>query len=231
MKLFFSSLLILAFWFAQNGNAQTTGYSIKTGSGMGFQKWNFGKRDPLLVYQGDIIIDSEGSGETKNSIYGSLGYHIRGGGLRINGFRDLNGNFFTGGNFGMRFYNACLEIGMKRFLNNNSFRPYYGMGARGEYTLKSKFDFQEGYKDFVRKFNYGISLRGGGEWQLKKLIALGFEVGVCPDISKQIFVPQGTKYLDYFTNTIQTSAGEAVRNLTIEFNIYIRFLHLIIYEE
>ncbi len=211
-------------------NAQNTGYTFKAGPSMGFQKWaNGGKRAPMFAYHAAFGIDSESS-DGKNIIYGQLGYHVKGGAIRYSFFIDQFGNRIKGDKFNMKFYNAVLEIGVKRTQNTfEDFTTYFGVGARAELTTNQKFEFNTEYIEWVRKFNYGLSFLGGIEYSLGKTIRNGWELRIAPDISKQIFVPAGTLWYDPFSRTSYRGSEISTRNLTIELSTYIRLLQIIEY--
>lgn len=77
----------------------------------------------------------------------------------------------------MKFYNAVLEIGVKRTQNTfEDFTTYFGVGARAELTTNQKFEFNTEYIEWVRKFNYGLSFLGGIEYSLGKQFEM---VGNC----------------------------------------------------
>ncbi|HMS29340.1 MAG TPA: hypothetical protein PKD32_05785 [Saprospiraceae bacterium] len=211
---------------------QANGFGFKTGPSLGFQKWGGTSRQPLTKFSVDIFADSEGSGDTRNTIYGQLGYHTRGSAFRYSRFIDLNGNVSKGGSFSMQFHNIVLELGMKRFIKTpTKLQAFYALGLRGEYTAKTKFEIQESYRDFVRKYNYGISLRLGAESRVSKVVAMGFEFNIAQDISRQIWVPAGTKWYDYYTGSYTIGAEQSIRNFSLELSVYFRFLQIIVYEE
>ena len=113
---------------------QANGFGFKTGPSLGFQKWGGTSRQPLTKFSVDIFADSEGSGDTRNTIYGQLGYHTRGSAFRYSRFIDLNGNVSKGGSFSMQFHNIVLELGMKRFIKTpTKLQAFYALGLRGEF--------------------------------------------------------------------------------------------------
>ena len=222
VNLFLASFLILI-----NLYGQANGYGVKAGPGLGLQRWSGSDRAPLFVYHVDAFADSES--ESGNVLYGQLGYHLKGSALRINQFIDVNGNIYPGSTFGMHFHNAVLELGMKKFFRKGKLNAFYGLGLRGEYTVKTKFEFYQEYKDFVQRWNYGVSLRIGTEFFMSKFVRSGLEVHIAPDISRQIFVPQGVRYYDPRTNTTSPGVEQSVRNTVIELSFYLRFLQIIEY--
>lgn len=223
-------LIPLLLFVSRQVTAQKYGYTIKGGAGIASQRWQGGSggRTPLRAYHADLGVDWESEGG--NVIYGQLGYHQRGSGLRVLQFVDVNGNILPGGTFGMRFHNLALEAGMKKFFLKGQTKAYYGLGVRVEYTMDSEFEFLFlQYKDFVQKFNYGFSVRVGTEFKLGKLVMGGVEAQVAPDISRQIWVPSGIRVIDPRTNMVSNGTEQNVRNLCLELSVYLRFLQIIEY--
>lgn len=212
-------------------HSQKYGYSVKTGSGLASQRGIGGGssgRSFIGAHHLDFGLDYESEGG--NIIYGQLGYHRRGSGVRINQFFDIHGNVLAGGTFGMKFHNMVLEAGMKKFFLKGKQKAYYGLGLRCEYTLKSDHDFfYAQYKDFVQKWNYGFGVRVGTETQLSKFIALGIEANIAPDISRQVWVQQNVRIIDPRTNMITNGQEQNIRNLSLELTIYLRLLQIIEY--
>ncbi len=222
-----SSLFFLILLISQ-AESQSNSYGLSLGSGLSYQRWQGGSgRNPLPTYHIDYYMDSES--ENGNIIYGILGYHLRGSRLIFTRFVDQFGNIYPGRNFDMRFYNACLEAGLRKAKTKKAWRFIYGLGVRGEYTLKHKLEIYQGYEDFIRRFNYGFTLSGSIETKLNKFIALGFDARISPDLSRQIYVPAAIPIYDPFTGTIGPGYEQSIRNLNIEFGIYIRLIQLIKY--
>ena len=211
--------------------AQSTGYSFHVGPNLGFQKWGYGSsRAALLAYHFSLSVDSESS-EGNNIIYGDFGYHVKGGAIRYQYFQDLFGNRIKGDKFNMACHNLALEAGVRKMVGGEKLKTYFGIGARAEYTVKTDFEINKEYEDYLRKFNYGLSFIGGIEYSLGKTVKNGWQIKIAPDISKQIFVPAGILWYDPYTRTSYRGTEISTRNLTIELSTYIRLLQLIEYEE
>jgi len=221
---FFASGLVSLF-------GQANGFGLKLGPSMGFQSWGGGsKSDPLWKGHLAAFMDSESS-NGKNIVYGQLGYHIRGGAVRFNAFYDLNGNRYAGGSFGMSFQNLALEIGMRRFLKLGKWKPFYGFGLRGEYTLGTKLEIYQELEEWTKKWNYGVSLRIGSEFQMSKLVKAGIELNIAPDLSNQVYIPATIRRIDPWTGQIYPGYEQATKNTSVELSFYLRFMQLIIYED
>ncbi len=210
---------------------QANGFGIKGGPSLGFQKWGgSNQRDPLLKWHLAFFMDSESS-DSKNVIYGQLGYHVKGGGIRYPYFQDINGNIYPGGTFGMEFHNLSLDIGLKRYFSKaEKWKPYYAIGLRGEYTLKTDFEIYQELQDYVNKWNYGFSVKIGTEFKIKKLINAGIELNIAPDLSKQVYVDPRIRRFNPFTGQPEPGYETSTVNTTIELSVYLRFLQLIVYE-
>lgn len=209
--------------------AQNTGYTLKLGPSLGLQKWDYETNARLLAYHIALGVDSESS-DGNSIIYGTIGYHVKGGAVRYRGFTDQFGNFFKGDKFDMKFNNVVLEIGVKMSrLDLGNAKTYFGVAGRADYTLSSKFEINGQYKDYVRKFNYGLTFLGGIEYSLGKTIRNGWELRISPDISKQIFVPAGTLWYNPYTKLASRISEISARNLNIEISTYIRLLQIIEY--
>ena len=191
-------LIVFSIFLIYHENyTQANGYGIKLGPSLGFQKWGGSTQsDPLLRWHAAIFVDSESS-DSKNIIYAQFGYHIKGQGIRYPYSIDQHGNRGPGYTFGMEFHNLSLDLGLKRFIGKNKkWRPYYGFGLRGEYTVKTNFEAFEEMTEFVCKWNYGISIKIGSEYKFRKFLNGGLELNIAPDLSKQIFVPASIRRLD-----------------------------------
>ncbi len=226
-----AGLFIFLMSMAGFSTAQTNGFGFKLGPSLGFQKWGGGNQtDPLLRWHIAAFMDSESS-DGKNVIYGQLGYHVKGGGIRIPFFYDINGNRYPGSTYGMEFHNLSFELGLKRFLKLAQWKPYYAVGLRGEYTLNTNLEIYKELEEWTRKWNYGITLRIGSEFKFKKLMNMGIEFTIAPDLSKQVYVPASIRRIDPFTGQPTPGYEQSTVNTTLELSVYLRFMQLIIYDE
>lgn len=223
-------LLIIFFSWHLGIQAQANGFGFKMGPSMGFQKWGGNQRDPLLRFHAALFADSESS-DSKNVVYAQLGYHIKGGGIRILSFVDINNNIvYPGGTFGMEFHNLSLDLGLKRFISNGKkWAPYYAIGLRGEYTLKTSFEIYEELQEWTCKWNYGISVKIGSEYKFSKLLHGGLELNIAPDLSKQIYVPASIRRINPWSHQPEQGYEQSTVNTTVELSFYLRFLQLIEY--
>lgn len=217
-------VLLLSLTLSQLSVAQGYGFGFKVGPSLGIQKWTgFGSNDPLFAYHADVFVDQFGE-EEKLALYGQLGYHQRGSSLRYVSFSGTNNIHYD-----LIFHNAVLELGMKKLSTLGKGKWYYSLGLRGEYTFDTKLEVFEGMKDFVEKWNYGASVRGGAEFPLAKLINGFLEITIAPDFSKQLFLPGGLPYTDPFSGQRVQTAEQNVRNTSLELSFGMRFINKIIY--
>lgn len=201
------------------GNLGSGGYAfgLKGGPAISTQTWNGYQRNALLAYHIDVFSEIYGqwkegqNGLTKrSSLQVQLGYHQKG-----SSFRNLF--ISTGPTPSNVFHNISFAlIGKGAYELRELMNAYYGLGLRLDYTL----DYQligfgvEG----VNRFNYGVWLGGGVEFELKKGKHVFFVEGnISPDLSRQVFVPAGfsTGIVDINGNPILTQE-QKVLNLVLE---------------
>ena len=96
---------------------------------------------------------------------------------------------------------------------------------------KTNFEIYQELQEWVRKWNYGVSVKIGSEFKFSKLVYGGIELNLAPDLSKQIFVPATIRRLNPFTHQPEPGYEQSTVNTTIELSFYLRFLQLIEYIE
>lgn len=220
--------------------AQGTAYSFKGGLTLGIQKWNSLDQDPLFKYHGAICAES--LDETSLfSVFAQAGYHLKGSALRNGNFLDQNGNFYRLSAQEFIFKNASLILGAKRKYDMSEvMRGYYLLGLRGDYTLGTNLDkykaaneFNGGlfYPDnnFVRKWNYGISIGGGFEFAFGELVGGLLEITVNPDFSYQYRQPTIPNVRDPYTGQNRSIPERSIRNITFEITAGFRLLRKVEY--
>lgn len=234
----FCLVFLLVPFFAQ---AQGAVFSVKGGPIIGFQKWDnqLGRRNPLLSY--NLILGVEELTEdTRFTIFAQAGLHNRGTSMRTTYFL-LNGNLLDQ-NYGIKFTNLGLSLGAKkRFDAKGRFTPYYLIGARAEYTIKTNLaEFTERNKcypiypidndQFIKKFNYGAIFGGGFEFAFSELTGGMLEFSVNPDFSSQYVQPSFLVSNNCSVNNqpIQVPKRE-IKNITFEISLGFRFLRKVEY--
>ena len=136
----------------------------------------------------------------------------------------------------------ALTVGAKRRISMGTFKPFYSVGIRGEYTLRTNLDefrLQNStaistypINEFVRKFNYGIYVGGGVEYEIRELIGAVVEISVNPDLSRQYFQPPLTGVINpnpFNGQSVVDLAQREIRNVTLEVTLGLRFLRKVEY--
>ncbi|MBI1224394.1 MAG: hypothetical protein GC192_04075 [Bacteroidetes bacterium] len=217
--------------------AQGTAYTIKGGLTLGIQKWNGFDQDPLFKYHGAISAESLDD----FSIFAQAGYHVKGSALRNGSFLDQNGNFYRLSAQEFLFKNISVILGGKRKYNiSDMMKGYYLFGLRGDYTLGTNLDeykeVNEYYRSlfypdngFVKKWNYGVTLGGGLEFELGELVGALLEFTVNPDFSYQYKQPAIPNVYDPNTGQNKTIQERTIRNVTFEITAGFRLLRKVEY--
>ena len=225
-------LLVIVMLWSVDSSSQGFWFGPKVGGALNFQSWNDFSPNPLLQPAYDLFIESY-SEESTSALYASLGYHVRGSGIRTFTF---NGDFF--GNQGFKFKNAVLELGGKRFLDlDKSFKPYYMLGIRGEYNVGTNLKDYERFvnpfyphNDFVKKFVYGATVGGGFEKSFGEFYAGFLEIIISPDFANQYYQPPINNVIDPYTGQKISLQERQIRNVSLEVKVGFKFLRKVIYE-
>ncbi len=224
--------------------AQGAVYTLKGGPVLGLQKWDnqLGQRNPLLGYHLIASIE-ELTEDNRFTVFAQAGYHTRGTSTRTT-FLLSNGTRYDQ-TFAIKFFNASLAAGAKkRFITSGSFTPYYLLGVRGEYTVKTNLDQFESYNQcypiypidnpaYIKKFNYGAIFGGGLEFPFSDLVGGVIEFTVNPDFSYQYIQPRVDNIINNCgnggtTNPVSIPKRE-ITNLSFEISLGIRLLHKVEY--
>ncbi|MBL0099343.1 MAG: hypothetical protein IPP49_04190 [Saprospiraceae bacterium] len=164
-------------------------------------------------------------------MYAQLGFHTRGSALRYfsinNAFSDV---------IGYKFRNVVLELGAKKSLNlDKEYDPYFILGIRGEYTVGSNLSdlitFNTlVYPEFIRKFNYGVTVGGGFETEMSEMSNVFLEFSIQPDLSFQYEqLPLYGIRTPWPPNDRINLGLTQVRNVSIEVKAGVRFLRKVVY--
>ena len=202
-------------------------YGIKGGIGLNMQKWNSFERDILFTPLVDLYVESHD--DPVNKMYGSLGFHTRGSAVRGFGFQSFNS---------YRFNNISLEGGFKQMLSvTKKYNPYYMVAGRLEYTVSTnlggnstQFSVLNLVDDnFVNKFNYGLTIGGGFEFNWDDTKVIFIEASINPDASKQYDQPSTAVITNpnpspFNPSTTITIRPQEVRNVSLELKVGIKFL-------
>jgi len=235
-------IILLLLFFIPVLPGQSFYFGPKAGSSIGFQRWDNFQQSPLFSYHGAFFVESYSEENEFNSLYAQLGWHNRGSAYRNQRHININTNtLFNVPTKNFIFSNLVLAVGGKRkqFINKKLL-SYYMVGLRGEYTvqtnLKEYNEINSYYNrpfypedDHVKKFNYGISVGGGFEYKMKKMVAGILEFSIHPDLSRQYEQPPIPDVYDPYTQQNTTIRERKIKNITLEISLGLRFLRKVIY--
>ncbi len=207
--------------FAQSGTA----YGFKGGLTLGSQNWNGQDMEILFGYHGALTLETRDE-ELGISLFGDLGWHRKGSRrvFQSTVFIDQSGNEreLPRRGFKQPFDNVMLTIGAKKTGQlTDFFNYYYGVGVHADYNVNYDVYFgnEEFFDQYINRFTYGGSVLGGLEYMMNDTGAVYFELSFHPDLSKQIFVPQGLTYIDPITNQQRTLGKQEVTNFVVEISV------------
>jgi hypothetical protein len=202
-------------------------YGVKGGLGLNMQRWNSFERDILFTPLVDLYVESHD--DPINKLYASLGFHTRGSAIRGFGFQSFNS---------YRFNNIALEAGFKQMLSvSKKYNPYYMLAGRLEYTVSTNLDggglqfslLNLVDDNFVNRFNYGLTIGGGFEFQWDNTKVIFVEASINPDASRQYDQPSTAVITNpnpspFNPNQTITILPQEVRNVSLELKVGIKFL-------
>jgi len=214
-----------------SGGVGSGGYAFgfKGGPTVATQTWNGFQRNALFSYHGSAFVEAMGRWNDKNAVakrssfQAELGYQRKGSTFR-------NVFFYNQGNQKVSipsnlFHNISLTLlGKGAFKIKERSLAYYAIGLNLNYTVNYQL-VGMGSSAGVNRFNYGIWLGGGYEWQLGKgPWAFFIEANINPDISKQVFMPPGlrTQYQDPVSGQPIYTTEQKVYNLVFEFSLGVK---------
>lgn len=212
-------------------------FGPKAGPTLAFQQWNSFDRQVLRDWHIAAFIESYNEDEEAGSFIAQLGYHTRGSAIRV-----TNGISFNTNNVGFKFNNASLMLGVKRPLPlKGKWTPYYLIGARLEYTLKTNLDdFSEEINAgavfypidvFVNKVNYGLSMGAGARFSISEFVGGFVDITISPDLSYQYQQPALGNIINPNGGGNITIGERQIRNMTLEISFGINLLRKVIYED
>ncbi|MDZ4746990.1 MAG: hypothetical protein SH808_00770 [Saprospiraceae bacterium] len=222
------SSAVLTTWSA---TAQGTVYSLLGGLTMSTQTVNGFERDPFLRFHGVGYMESS-SEISPNSLYASLGYHVKGSAVNSAAYFDLNGNEQARQSNSMKFHNLSLGFGVKQRKEVGANFLSYGFGVRGDFNLSTDFGFLfAGLEGTERNFTYGLDFNVGFEFPMSELISTTIEFGFSPDLSEQIYIPlQNTGY-NYDNGQPVIIQESSIKNIVFEARAGFRFWKKVIYTD
>ncbi len=238
-------LFSISTFFSQTATAQGYAFGVKGGLAVGQQAWSSGgsaTNNLLFKYHGAAFIESVSASDKGQSVlFAQLGYHLRGSAFRYRSGAayDPSGNIVKVDGFKQEFIfkNIGLILGAKRRGVLGKERAFYTVGLRGEYTVGTNLEdtplnpfYVSNYpeKEFVRKFQYGLTLSGGYEFPFSELAGGFIEFSIHPDLSRQYFRGEYPAYDGYLRQNVIVPS-QAIRNISFELSIGFRLLRKIEY--
>lgn len=212
--------------------AQGTVYSILGGLTMSTQTVNGFERDPFIRFHGVGYMESS-SEISPNSLYASLGYHIKGSAVNSYAYYDpISGTERARQSNSMEFRNLSLGFGVKQRKEVGANFLSYGFGVRGDYNLSTDFGYLfAGLEGSERNFTYGLDFNVGFEFPMSELISTTIELGFSPDLSEQIYIPlQNTGYT-YNNGQPVIIQESSIKNIVFEARAGFRFWRKVIYTD
>lgn len=215
-------------------------FGLKGGLSFGNQDWTGLETEFLLGYHGAVFLESIPAGG-RFSLYGQLGYHLRGSQIsRRRGF-TFGGQGITLPADDFRFQNVSLAVGAKSVVSYNRFGDlYYLLGLRVDYNLDTNLEeydqlsgttnvaFRANYPiesyDFINRVTYGASFGGGILFPVSDGVGGFVELSVHPDFNFQYNQGPIENVIDPFGAGNRTIGARAIRNITIELSAGVRFL-------
>jgi len=138
MRFFFTA--VFTFILITVMNAQGPAYIIAAGPSLSNQRVSGFQREPFLRYHALASIEST-SEISPNALYARLGYHVKGSAVNVRSFTDFEGVRREGASYAMEFHNVSFSLGIKQRRELGDKHYYYGFGIRGDYNVKTKFDY------------------------------------------------------------------------------------------
>ncbi len=211
---------------------QSYAYGIKAGLTAGSQTWNNrSRRNGILFrYHAAAYIESHENETDRYSLFSQLGYHVRGSAVRFNGGVNIDNQYIPAQTLALEFRNLALIAGAKQKFSMGENKVYYLLGLRGEYTTGFDLEIYRGFEGGVRRWNYGVTLGGGFQWNFTELVGAIIELQVHPDLSRQVYIPPQW-WIHPFTGQRDQLQEQNIRNFSIELSVGFRLLRKIEYIE
>ncbi|MEL7160722.1 MAG: hypothetical protein AAFN92_08180 [Bacteroidota bacterium] len=215
-------------------------FGLKGGLSLGNQDWTGLETEFLLGYHGALYLESiPASG--RFSFYGQLGYHLRGSRISRRRAFTFGGNRVTLPADDFRFQNLSLAVGGKSVFSYTQFADlYYVLGLRLDYNLSTNLgeydrltgvtnlNFRANYPfdspDFINELTYGAVFGAGALFPLTDGIGGFVEITANPDFNFQYNQPPIENVIDPFSAGNRTIGARAIRNITVEISVGLRFL-------
>lgn len=224
-------LIFTAFVSASVASAQGTVYSILGGLTMSTQTVNGFEKDPFFRLHAVGYMESS-SDISPNSLYASLGYHVKGSAVNSYSYIDDVGMEHPGQSNAMEFHNLSLGFGVKQRKEVGPNFLSYGFGVRGDFNLSTDFgNLFTGLEGTENNFTYGLDFNVGFEFPISELVSTTIEIGFSPDLSQQIYVPYQDTGYNYSDGSPVIIAESSIKNIVFEARAGFRFWRKVIYTD
>lgn len=217
------------------------------GLSLGSQDWSNIETELNSGFHGDIFIESIPRNESPFSFWARAGFHQRGSRISRQRAFTIQGSAVRLPADNFLFNNAVVSFGGKQVVGLVGPADfYYTLGLRAEYNISTNLGdydqltttaggiaFRRNYPidsyEFINRFVYGVSVGGGLNMPLSSAVGGFVELSLHPDLSFQYNQGRIDNVIDPF-NSGNSSLGErAIRNVTIEVSVGLRFLRKWIY--
>ncbi len=225
-------VILAGMTFTSSIIAQGAVFGIMAGPSLSNQRVNGFSREPFLRYHGLVFIEST-SEINPNALYARLGYHIKGSAVNIQRFYDPIFNVERpGSSYAMEFHNISFSLGVKQRREFGEKHFSYGFGVRGDYNVKGKFGLLfAGMEGAQNKITYGVNVDAGLEFPLSELVSVVIELGISPDLSEQMFIPQQNTGYTYSDGQPVFIPETKLTNVVFEARAGFRFWHKVVYTD
>ena len=211
--------------------SQGSVYGFLAGPTLSSQNINGFNKEPFLRYHALVFIEST-SEINPNSLYARFGYHLKGSAVNFGYYYDNTGMEHPPNSYNMEFHNISLSLGVKQRREIGEKHFSYGLGLRGDYNLDAKYGIIfSGLEGTQNYFTYGFDVDVGIELPLSELVSVQIELGVSPDLSNQIFIPQQDTDYTYDDGSQVIIPETNLTNVVFELRAGFRFWHKIIYTD
>lgn len=227
-----SSLVVIMMIVGPSMFAQGTVYTILGGLTMSTQTVNGFEKDPFFRFHGMAVMESS-SDISPNSLYGSLGYHVKGSAVNSPAYHDpVQGIDQERHSSSIEFHNLSLGTGVKQRREVGPNFLSYGLGVRLDFNLKTDYSsLFAGLEGSENKLTYGLDLTVGFEFPMSELVSTTVEFAFSPDLKEQIYIPYQDTGYNYDDGTPVIIQESYITNVILEARVGFRFWRKVIYTD
>lgn len=212
--------------------AQGAVYTVLGGLTMSTQTVSGFEKDPFFRFHGMVVMESS-SEISPNSLYGALGYHIKGSAVNSPAYHDpVAGIDQERSSSAIEFHNLSASVGVKQRREVGPNFLSYGLGVRLDFNLKTDYgDLFAGLEGTENKLTYGLDLNVGFEFPISELVSTTVEFGFSPDLKEQIYIPYQDTGYTYSDGTPVVIQESYITNIVLEARVGFRFWRKVIYTD